>query len=362
VTDRSDTLAGAGLLADIARILSAQAPRTPAVSRDLLAAAEAHGVLPLVCEGLRDPKDVPAEVLARVRRDAAADVVREAELVRVVDAFAAHGVAVLIFKGAQLAYLCYPRPDLRPRLDTDLLVRPGDRERAHAVLTDLGYERSEQFTGDLVAYQATYAVRRDGEVTHVVDLHWRLANPQRFGRMLTTEEAFASAAPLARLSALARGLAPAHAMLVACVHPAAHHAGAARMIWAFDVHALSRLLTADDWETFAALASERAVAAECRVSLRRARAWYGTEWPRAIDALFDRSTPDAEAPRRHVAVVWSDLRHLGSWRQRVQLIGQHLFPPQRYMRQVYAPASGAPLPVLYVRRMIRGARKWFSRS
>ena len=34
----------------------------------------------------------------------------------------------LVFKGTALAYTCYPEPSLRPRLDTDLLIRRADRE------------------------------------------------------------------------------------------------------------------------------------------------------------------------------------------------------------------------------------------
>ena len=330
---------------------------------ELFETAERHGVAPLVAERLRGSGAVSADVVARLRRDAAADLIREAELVRAVEALHAAGVPALVFKGAQLAYSCYPRPELRPRLDTDLLVRADDRERAHAVLLDLGYERTEQFTGDLVAYQANYSIRRDGQVAHVVDLHWRLANPQRFARMLTPDEAFVAAQPLPRLSAAARGLSPAHAMLVACVHPSAHHAGAARMIWSWDVHLLAHALSAYEWATFAALAVDRGVAAECAGSLAHARAWFGTPVPPSIDGLLGvASEHDVRPPQRHVSVVLSDLRHIGSWRERLQLMAQHLFPPQRYMRQVYAPASGAPLPVLYVRRMIRGARKWFART
>jgi hypothetical protein len=46
----------------------------------------------------------------------------------------------------------------------------------------------------------------------------------------------------------------------------------------------------------------------------------------------------------------------------VRLVRQHLFPSAHYMRGVYAPASTAPLPVLYARRAWRGARRWLARS
>jgi hypothetical protein len=66
--------------------------------------------------------------------------------------------------------------------------------------------------------------------------------------------------------------------------------------------------------------------------------------------------------RRHVQHVWWDLRSLATWGERSRLMRQHLFPSARYMRQVYAPASQAPLPWLYARRVWHGAQKWLARS
>ena len=51
-----------------------------------------------------------------------------------------------------------------------------------------------------------------------------------------------------------------------------------------------------------------------------------------------------------------------SWSGRLRLMRQHAFPPARYMRDVYAPASLAPLWMLYLRRIVSGSRRWLSRS
>ena len=66
--------------------------------------------------------------------------------------------------------------------------------------------------------------------------------------------------------------------------------------------------------------------------------------------------------RAQLATLASDLRALPSWRDRGVLIYEHLFPPRSYMRGVYAPASRAPLPVLYLRRVVRGAWRWLGRA
>jgi hypothetical protein len=66
--------------------------------------------------------------------------------------------------------------------------------------------------------------------------------------------------------------------------------------------------------------------------------------------------------QRHVTRVYWDLQALPGWTERLRLVRQHLFPTERYMRTVYAPASHAPLPVLYAVRALRGARKWMART
>jgi hypothetical protein len=343
---------------------------TAAIEAPLMAIAERQGVAPLLAERLQRAGAIgPDHALARAARQAAAaDIVREAELRAAIDALAARQVPCLVFKGAQLAHAVYARPDLRPRLDTDLLVRDADRGAAHAALAAAGYEAVPQFTGELVAYQAPFVIRRLGRVAHVIDLHWRLANPQQFGAVLSTDELFSDAAPIATLGPAARGPGAIHALVISCVHPVAHHRDEQLLIWTHDVHLLAGRLTDDEWDRFAALAVERGIARVCAHSLQRAGEAFGTDIPgRVVSRLH--VSPGAEAtarylagPRRHVQTIWADLQTMSSWRDRWRLVQQHAFPPRTYMREVYAPASGQPLMILYARRMVRGARKWLART
>lgn len=338
----------------------------------LIAAADREGALPLVSDQLGRipdaPRDLTAAFASAAVRHAAADVVREVELVRLVTGLAEADVLPLLMKGAQLAYTHYPRPDLRPRMDTDLIVARADRASAHRQLLAMGYAPVEQMTGDLVMYQTVYVAKRDGVPVHAIDLHWRLANPQRFGAVLTHEEMAASAVPVAPLGDRARGLSQTHALLVACIHPAAHHRHAQRLIWQYDVHLLASRLTPADWDRFASLAVERQVASVCRRTLDLVRERFGTVIPepalrRLTAGLTDRATAAYLLPgRRQIQDAMSDLQALPTWSDRLRLVRQHLFPSAHYMRDVYAPASAAPLPVLYARRALLGARRWLTRT
>jgi Uncharacterised nucleotidyltransferase len=335
--------------------------------------AEEHGVLPLVAERLarmpQAPRGLAETFAARARREAAADVVREVELRRLVAAQADAGIAALLMKGAQLAYSHYARPDLRPRMDTDLIVSASTRPAAHQLLIALGYEPVEQVAADLVMYQAVYVKRRDGVPVHAVDLHWRLANPQRFGTVLPYDELAASAVPIAPLGPGARGLSPPHALLVACIHPVAHHPHAQRLIWHHDIHLVASRLPIAEWEVFTSLAVERRVSSVCRRSLELAMQSFNTPVPAGVLARLSAvATADAATAaylspsRRQIHdAVW-DFQALPTWGERMRLVRQHLFPPASYMRDVYAPSSAAPLAFLYARRAFRGARRWLGRT
>jgi Uncharacterised nucleotidyltransferase len=366
-----------GALTLLASLIRGESPAAmPATSEGadrLRLLAERQGVMPLAAERLANLPAAPRAVVGAFdvasKRQAAADLVREVELRHVLVGLSGAGVRTLVMKGAQLAYSHYPRPDLRPRLDTDLLVAASGRAAAQQQLLDLGYEAVPQVTGDLVMYQAIYVRRRAGVPVHVVDLHWRLANPQRFGSVLTCEELFESAVPIPTLCASAEGLSNPHALLVACIHPVAHHAHAPRLIWHYDIHLVASRLTRAGWTDFAAQATDRGVGSVCRRSLELAVHWFDTSVPGhvfsqlSVPTARDAATAAYLSPSRRQIddAVW-DFQTLSSWGARWRLVRQHLFPPARYMRDVYAPLSHAPLPLLYAKRAFLGARRWLART
>jgi hypothetical protein len=341
-------------------------------TEDLLAAAHHHGVTSLLASRLVGDEGVPAAVRARlhehVRAHAALDLEREMALAHALDRLAAAGLPAVVFKGAHLAYTCYERPDLRPRLDSDLLIAAGasSRARAHEALLAAGYETAAHAGGDLVMTQRTYRLRRHGRVVHAIDLHWRIANPQAFARVLTYDELAASARPIPALGPNARGPSPVHAMLIACTHRIAHHGDADCLIWLYDIDRLARRLSAGEWLAFVAISRERGVASACAASLSRAIASFRSPIPVAIAAelaIEGGETRDAASAflgdRPHgLSAAIADWRALDSWADRLRLLREHALPPRAYMRDVYAPASRAPLAWLYARRAATGVRRW----
>ena len=336
------------------------------------ARATDHDVLPLVANRLLSAAALPVELRARFETEAheavVLDLAVEVELRRLLKAFAASGVEMLLIKGGHLAYGHYARPDLRARIDSDVLIARAQREIADEILTrQLGYVVDAKVSGDLTATQKLYVLTRNDAVVHLVDLHWRLASPQVFAHVLSFEELLASSVPLHALGPTARGPSDVHALLIACMHRVAHHHDEADQFkWLYDVHLIASRFDEAAWTAIAALAAERAVAAVCLDSLERSARWFHTAIPSQLrtDARF------VGAERREQTAAYlqlrpqgrrvlDDLRALPSWGDRLHLAREHLFPGPAYMRQVYAPSSRLPLPVLYARRIVRGMWGWF---
>lgn len=106
--------------------------------------AEKHGLGPLVYTHFKAINAlVPAEVGISLKglalRHRRANAVLTTMLAEILNQLYCAGIPVLVLKGAALAYLVYPRPELRPMRDLDLLVRPEDTPRARAVLHQIGF-------------------------------------------------------------------------------------------------------------------------------------------------------------------------------------------------------------------------------
>jgi hypothetical protein len=333
--------------------------------------ASQHDVVPLIADRLARFEAVPAPLRALLHEEASRavvmDMAREGELRRFLAALDGGGVGTILIKGTHLAYSHYPRPDLRSRIDTDVLIQTGARDAADDLLTHrLGYVASVKVSGDLSATQKLYVKYKSGVPVHLLDVHWRLSSPQVFANVLSYDELAASAVALPRIGPTARGPSDVHALLIACVHRVAHHLDAVRFKWLYDIDLIATGFTQAQWDEFARLAVQRRVAMVCRRSLERTAFWFQTAIPpdlwsdsRSFSEAGDREVSAAYLePRALLSMVLDDLRALPTWRDRARLAGEHLFPSATYMRTLYAPGSAAPLPILYAVRFLRGAKKW----
>ena len=316
----------------------------------------------------RLPAALVAGLRAGAHRYAALELAQRVELQRVVAAMQERGIEALLMKGASLAYDVYPDPAWRVRSDTDVFIREADRRRACSCLEDLGYSSEPEVSGRLVAYQFhSQRIDRHG-IRHLYDVHWKIANPQRFADAIGFEELAAGALPLPLIGKGARGIGRVHALWLACVHRAAHHYDQETLVWLYDVHLLAGALDGDGMARLVALAERTGVRRICLRALLLARDRFGTTIAPDVIAALQAAPADEPSTlylrpgTRTFDVLLDDVRVLPGWRPRLTLLREHLFPDAAYMRRTYAGGSSRPIVWLYFRRIVTGAIKWLRRG
>ena len=281
------------LLAALVRGDQAEWPFTgTAAEQQFLDAAQRHGVVPLVAwqhrrrGSLNDwPAALRSAIVERARQHAIVEQLQRSELTAVVGELTSRSVRSIVLKGAALAYTHYPHPCLRPREDFDLLVPESRRNDAVDVLRARGYTPLEMVTGELVTSQQTFVRDAGLGVRHTCDLHWRVSNRAAFSRLLPWERLAAEARPIPALDAGVEGLAPPHALLMACLHRVAHHFDPPTLIWLYDIHLLASSMSEEDAARFVALAVDSGLAAICARGIALAQHHFRTPLPAALEQL-----------------------------------------------------------------------------
>ena len=341
------------------------------LSDDALAAARGHRVYRLIAHGLsREERGRPAAapLLRELRTAALFHDRRERLLGGALRALRAAGIRALVIKGAALAYTAYSAPWLRPRVDIDLLVHPGDLDPSDTVLREEGWSRDAEPDHHLASAQRHYRKPipgQHGQVEHL-DLHWRPVNPPAFATLPSFDALWLRAVPLPALDAAARTVASDDALLLACVHLAAHHGSAVDLLWLLDAHKIATRLTGEERARFLATAAGAGLRTVCARVLAMADACYpdsrhaqllsrlGPDSPREATARFSR-------PVRPIRALAVDLAALAP-RDRLRLIREHLFPSRVYLRAKYPRLPAALIPFAAIYRIVVGAPRWFRKG
>jgi hypothetical protein len=350
------------------------AKRSP--SDAFLEVVEAHGVGPLLHHALKSgasgenwPDDIREALAETARREAVREAIRVEETRRVLAALNAEGVAPLVLKGAALAYSLYPRPHLRTREDTDLLVRQTAVANAVRILRELGYRRHQRLPGQRVLRQDTYLRKDETGYTHALDLHWAISNRPALANSLDYADIRQRAVAIESLSPCAKGLCHEDALLHACLHRLAH-GDEENLIWLYDIHLLVQSISAAEFEGFAQAALDKRLGRASRDAIAKAQLRFHTDVP--CGALDDHFYPEKLAeearlgiglsPGRRIRNLLADIRGLGSARESLSWLREHVFPPPGYMRERYGASSAVWLPALYIRRGLKGVASLLKRS
>ena len=335
----------------------------------LLELAEAQGVAPLIAAAASRAGWSPSFVRAvrpRCAAEAALSAVRARELRAVLGALQDAGARPLIVKGAQLEWTHYPAPGTRPRTDTDLLISEEDRDCVRRALECLRYQPLAHVTGE-VAFTQFHYWRVDGSgARHALDVHWRVVNPKVLSDRLPFEELFGRRVAIPALGPHAYAPAATDAMQIACLHRSAHHRNSDLLIWVYDIHLLAMSFQTSDWNELADAAVRRGIGDFVLAGLMAADRSFRTPVPNGVIARLSEgrrgSAPRAlqfGPGRAELHVLLSDWRHTSGCRNRLRFLREHLLPPPAYMAHRYRTSNRAVLPLLYVYRIARGARRFF---
>ena len=239
----------------------------PAHDRRLRDCAAYHGVGPLLSRCFRGAPPAGLPTPRYLKDEAAIELMRKHELIRVLNALAECAVRPLLFKGTVLAHTLYASPVLRPRADTDILIDVGDRKSTTETLSELGYQMPNALGGEFVTYQSGFVRRDRFGIEHVLDVHWRVSNTQMFSSALEHAELMSRSLPLTALGDHARMPALRDSLLLACMHRVHHFHSAYRvegveslsgdrLIWLYDIHLLLEAMEASELEEFVQLAED----------------------------------------------------------------------------------------------------------
>jgi len=319
------------------------------------------------------PQTVQDSLRQESQRLAAVDLLRRQELTIVLEELGKEDIHPLIFKGAALAYSHYPSPSLRTRNDTDLLIRETDRATTTRLLNRLGYIEPNAVSGKLISYESMYRKTDKYSVTHVLDVHVRINNSQIFAQALAYDELAASAVPVPILGTNARGLSLPHALLLACMHRAAHLQYVAYynegepyyegnlFIWLYDIHLLATSMNADEWNNFVVSATAKSLRSICLDALQTTSQCFQTLIPEQVSTSFtiarNQEVSAAYLSGSKSRVAFAEFSMIPGLNSKIRFLWENLFPPAEYMLQKYDVSSKLWLPVLYPTRVISGMLK-----
>ena len=156
---------------------------------------------------------------------------------------------------------------------------------------------------------------------------------------------------------------PVDALFLACIHRVAHHEDAIDLLWLWDIHLLTSRLGDDERATFAALAVRTSMTSGFapRHCVRRpvVRLARSAELLALLHPGADEPSAKFLGGVRPATVFATDFTSLPTWRARVRLAAEHLFPSRVYMRTRYSAWPPFLVPLADADLDSRRRAKWF---
>ena len=304
-----------------------------------------HRVAPLVWQALSSagapavPTSMRTAFEEQVFQSAATSMLCESALQRLMATVAAHGIDMIVLKGASVAHSVYPNPALRLYNDVDILVRAVDYPRLRGALLANAYQAvpfepaapndgSHEVLQPKPSLLESHSVRAfydpSGDVK--IEVHFDLLQLGLVDRHL--EEFWRSARTLAGALRIPI-LAPEHQFLHLAAHAQRHCFS--RLGWLIDLDLMVRQqIDRLDWSKVVSLARDEGMGAVVRHVLETVNRVLGTPMP---------ALPPPTLEERGLAICYRRLWPLGQ----VRRLGQH--EHKRLLK--FQPDTGYRRDVIY---------------
>lgn len=333
-------------------------------NQQLLGLLDYHGVTMLTEHFGTLPKALNPIISQRKAMMAANDALKQKQLIELFDAFSdAKLTQSILFKGGALAYTLYAKPWLRPRSDSDILIKPEQRADFDLVFTALGYHKQFAIEGKYVSYQSTYSKALVGKSAINIDLHWRINNRQTLANSFNVKELHRQGQALQELSSNITIPSPVHSLLISSLHRLGHHQHEERLTWLYDIHLLANSLNGQQWQQLIDQSKTKQLSAITLDALKHCDELLNTPTPnfvlKQLSQNAQRSEPSQlflqrDLPER--SLFWHDLKALPSTSSKASFLLETFIPSPSYIRQQmntkYALWG-------YLKRFLRGLKRVF---
>ena len=318
------------------------------------------------------PGELKAKLMEQARSQVMWEMAHKAIVTKLVEHFASTGISCLFMKGTANAYSIYDDPALRPRGDSDVLIREADLEEARDVLEVLGYEREMALDRRFrsTTFQETWIFEFNEGNTHCIDLHWQVFGAQVFADILPAERSFKNAEPLLKLSSHAKTMSGVHRLIHGCINRRSHESigvyvgntqifSGDRLCWAMDFHLLARSFSTTHWKEFVDEVVSTNIAPVCLDGLNFARKMLNTPVPDNVLQALSAQPEKCRVSNYYdstggLSRALLDLQSTPGLAAKVRFAIARIFPSRAFMTSQYPNLSHQPTAILYARRVIKG--------
>jgi len=355
-------------LKKLAGLLNDDSNATYISNNELLEKLDYHGITLLAAEHNTLPSELSPQIAKLKAMMVANEALKQAELAKLFNAFNQAGLNSVLFKGSALAFSLYPKPWLRPRSDSDVLIAPSDLSKFNIVFEQLGYQKLFAIQGKYVSYQSTYGKALVGDSFINIDLHWHINNRQMFAETFSSHELIENGQRLSRFGKASIKSAvnipsTVDSLLIASLHRAGHHNKEERLAWLYDIHLLATSLSNEQWLRLCQQAKSKQISAITHNALETTRDYFGTNLEQtALQQLIDQTSfcePSAiflnrELSERHYFLA--DIKSMPNFTAKLSFIRESILPSPDYVRQQMNTRWAS---LAYIKRFFRGLKRVF---